>query len=71
MPALHTVDRDVRFFFHDVQKPVHAVRFRHESLHDLFADKMLAVSNIGVFGRERFKDVYDLIVLAREKPDES
>lgn len=70
MPALKTVDRQVSFFVQESQRPLREVRFVHASREDLFADKLLAVCNVGGFGRERFKDVYDLIVLSRDSLDE-
>ncbi|MDD5503088.1 MAG: nucleotidyl transferase AbiEii/AbiGii toxin family protein [Candidatus Thermoplasmatota archaeon] len=69
MPALNTVEKEVAFFVQDAQKPAMPVKFVHASPEDLFADKILATSNIGPFGRERFKDVYDLIVLSGIKPE--
>ncbi|MEM4308560.1 MAG: nucleotidyl transferase AbiEii/AbiGii toxin family protein [Thermoplasmata archaeon] len=64
LPALETNYRLVRLFVQNMEKTVQPVKIHHESVEDLFADKILAVSNIGPFGRERFKDVYDLIVLS-------
>lgn len=50
MPALKTVDRQVGFFVQESQRPLHEV---HASREDLFADKLLAVCNVGGFGRKR------------------
>ncbi len=69
MPALKIVEKDIALFVQDAQKPVRNVKFAHASPEDLFADKILATGNIGPFGRERFKDVYDLIVLSGIKPE--
>lgn len=64
LPAIRTEHKTVNFFVQKEQKPAYELRFIHASIEDLFADKILAVSNIGPFGRERFKDIYDLIILS-------
>jgi len=60
LPAIKKVMKPVEFFITEVA-PVNAVVFPHESIEDLIADKLLATNEHT--GRERFKDVYDLMIL--------
>ncbi len=60
LPAIKKVMKPVEFFITEVA-PLNAVVFPHESIEDLIADKLLATNEHT--GRERFKDVYDLMVL--------
>jgi predicted nucleotidyltransferase component of viral defense system len=69
LPALSIIDREVDLFVNDLIRPISEVVFPHSSKGDLLADKVVATSNVGVFGRERFKDIYDLGSLFRYGPD--
>ncbi len=60
LPAIKKVMKPVVFFITEVA-PVNVVVFPHESIEDLIVDKLLATNEHT--GRERFKDVYDLMVL--------
>ncbi len=61
LPAVKKVLKPVEFFIMDEAMPVEAVVFPHSSIEDLIADKIMATEEHT--GRERFKDVYDLMVL--------
>jgi predicted nucleotidyltransferase component of viral defense system len=61
LPAIKKVVKPVEFFIADEASPGEAVVFPHESIEDLIADKIMATEEHT--GRERFKDIYDLIVL--------
>lgn len=63
MPAMETLRRHPDLFIHEYERPNANIIVPMESPGDLFADKILTVCNVGGFGRERFKDVYDLIVM--------
>lgn len=63
MPAMESVLKGPDFFINDHEKPGTEIQVRMESPADLFADKILATCNVGGFGRERFKDIYDLLVM--------
>ena len=67
LPAVKKIKKEPRFFITDYQKPKAKIKFCHSSIEDLVVDKILATSNIGPFGRERFKDAYDLGMLFRNK----
>jgi len=67
LPAIKTVRRPVSFFVCEEVRPKHRVLFPHASVEDLVADKVLATRQRS--GRERFKDVYDLMVLLGLRPD--
>jgi predicted nucleotidyltransferase component of viral defense system len=60
LPAIKKIMKPVEFFITEVV-PLNEVLFPHESIEDLIVDKLLATNENT--GRERFKDVYDLIVL--------
>jgi len=64
LPAIKSEKKDIRFFITEHQKPCSEVEFLISSAEDLFADKILATCSSGHFGRERFKDVYDMLVLS-------
>lgn len=66
LPAIKKVMKPVEFFITEVA-PFKAVVFPHESIEDLIADKLLATNEHT--GRERFKDVYDLMVLLNLRHD--
>ncbi len=63
MPALEPLTLPVRFFPQSRLTPREEVKVPTSSVHDLVADKILATTRHDGFGRERFKDVYDLIAL--------
>lgn len=69
LPAVKTVKRPVSFFICEKVKPRRRVLFPHSSIEDLVADKLLATRQGS--GRERFKDVYDLMVMLELRPDSS
>ncbi|MBU4492192.1 MAG: nucleotidyl transferase AbiEii/AbiGii toxin family protein, partial [Euryarchaeota archaeon] len=53
--------KPVEFFITDEALPGEAVVFPHASIEDLVVDKIMATEEHT--GRERFKDIYDLMVL--------
>lgn len=61
LPAIKKVVKPVEFFIAGEAAPGEAVVFPHESIEDLIADKIMATEEHT--GRERFKDIYDLMVL--------
>ncbi len=61
LPAIKKVVKPVEFFIAGEAVPREAVVFPHESIEDLIADKIMATEEHT--GRERFKDIYDLIIL--------
>ena len=63
LPALEASTQDVAFFTQPRLQPDHVVTIRRASAPDLVADKILATTRHDGFGRQRFKDVYDLIAL--------
>ena len=65
LPAIEIVKKVPRFFIMDHQRPKIKFKRNHSSAEDLIVDKILATSMIGSFGRERFKDVYDLGMLSK------
>jgi predicted nucleotidyltransferase component of viral defense system len=67
LPAVKKIKKEPRFFIMDYQKPRYKIKLKHSSAEDLVVDKILATSNIGPFGRERFKDAYDLGMLFKNK----
>ncbi|MCK4614780.1 MAG: nucleotidyl transferase AbiEii/AbiGii toxin family protein [Thermoplasmata archaeon] len=69
LPALNPIRKVPGFFIFEHQKPLKQVRIMHSGIEDLIADKTLALSMVGPFGRERFKDVYDLAMLLEREFD--
>lgn len=63
LPALKPCLKNPEFFIFDHEKPKKSGKILHSSIEDLIADKILALSMVGPFGRERFKDVYDLAMI--------
>lgn len=63
LPALQSRTTEVAFFTQPRFLPDHAVQATRASSSDLVADKILATTRHDGFGRERFKDIYDLIAL--------
>ena len=63
MAALHPTRAEVRFFTQPSFEPRRPVTVTRGSVHDLAADKILATTRHDGFGRERFKDIYDLVAL--------
>ena len=63
LPAISTIRKEPSFLILDHEAPLETCEVIHSSKEDLIADKILATSNVHGFGRERFKDVYDLGVL--------
>jgi len=63
LPALNPFMRIPEFFIFDHVKPRKREKIIHSSIEDLVADKILALSVVEPFGRERFKDVYDLAMI--------
>ncbi len=61
LPAIKKIVKPVVFFIMEEAVPVEMVVFPHSSIEDLIADKIMA-THVHT-GRERFKDVYDLMVL--------
>jgi predicted nucleotidyltransferase component of viral defense system len=61
LPAIKKVIKPVRFFVIEEEAPEEEVIFPHSSIEDLIADKIMATEEHT--GRERFKDIYDLMVL--------
>ncbi len=69
LPAMQTIMKAPEFFILDYQHPKKKVTFNHSSLEDLIVDKILATTVTNTFGRERFKDVYDLGMLLKNDFD--
>ncbi len=69
LPALSPIDKVPEFFILDYQKPKKLINMTHSSKEDLIADKVLATCNVGGFGRERFKDIYDIGMLLKDGYD--
>lgn len=68
LPAISPIMKEPSFLILDHGPPLERYEFIHSSKEDLIADKILATCNVHGFGRERFKDVYDLgILLSIEK----
>jgi len=67
LPAIKTVKKPVDFFIMKYQRPKRKVMVVHSSPEDLIVDKMIAISKANPSHREKFKDVYDLWTLLREK----
>ncbi len=65
LPALETVRKQPYFYIQKYQSPKKVFEIVHLSKEDLIADKILATCNVKGFGRERFKDLYDLGFLLR------
>lgn len=65
LPCLEGMMKEFDPFIFEHQAPVSPARMTHSSPEDLMADKILTTSLIGTFGRERYKDVYDLYQLHR------
>lgn len=65
LPAFRTVKKQPYFFIQKYQTPKKVFEIIHLSKEDLIADKILASCNVEGFGRERFKDIYDLGFLLR------
>lgn len=63
MPALRSSLEEVVFFPQIRFQPVIPVRAERSSIEDLVGDKILATTRYDGFGRERFKDLYDLVAL--------
>ncbi len=61
LPAIKKVVKPVNFFIADEASPIDVIIFPHASIEDLIADKIMATEEHT--GRERFKDIYDLMVL--------
>lgn len=61
LPAVKKVVKPVEFYIMEEAVPRDVVVFPHSSIEDLIADKIMATEEHT--GRERFKDVYDLMVL--------
>jgi len=69
LPAIKKVTRSVDFFIMKYQRPKRKVMVVHSSPEDLIVDKMVAISSVNPSHREKFKDVYDIWALLREKRD--
>ncbi len=67
LPALKIIDKEPRFFILKYQKMKKKYVYPSSSLEDLIADKILATMEEKEGGRERLKDIYDLMVLFRIK----
>ena len=63
LPAIKPVTKTPAFFIMQFQRPREVFDLIHSSKEDLLADKILATCNVEGFGRERFKDVYDMGLL--------
>lgn len=66
MPAFQENREEIKIFpSRFLSKIDKSYKFNFCSPGDLIADKILTLTQVGYFGRERFKDVYDLIVLVK------
>lgn len=63
LPALRPERVEATFFTQPRFSPRQQVMAVRASIHDLTSDKVLATTRHDGFGRERFKDVYDLVTL--------
>ena len=63
LTAISPIMKEPSFMILDHESPLYTYAITHSSKEDLIADKILATSNVHGFGRERFKDVYDLGIL--------
>ncbi|MGA1822844.1 MAG: nucleotidyl transferase AbiEii/AbiGii toxin family protein [Thermoplasmatota archaeon] len=63
LPAIKPISKDAAFIIVEFERPEFKTNVIHSSVEDLIADKILATCNVHGFGRERFKDVYDLEML--------
>ena len=71
LPAINPVTKEPEFVILGYEKPLSRTVVIHSSIEDLIADKILATCNVHGFGRERFKDVYDLgMILYRDREDD-
>lgn len=70
LPCIRSVKKEFNPFILRYQKPDTTVEVCHSSPEDILVDKILATSNIGPFGRERYKDVYDLLMLSDLEMDD-
>ncbi len=61
LPAIKKVIKPVKFFIMEEAVPGEVIVFPHASIEDLIADKIMATEEHA--GRERFKDIYDLMAL--------
>lgn len=64
LPCVRPIEKMFEPFILGYQTPKTTTQFVHSSPEDMFVDKILTTSNIGDFGRERYKDVYDLYQLS-------
>ena len=65
LPSIKPVTKTPSLFITQFQRPREVFDLVHSSKEDLLADKILASCNVEGFGRERFKDVYDMGFLLR------
>ncbi len=71
LPSVKPVRSEPNFVILKYEKPQFKAEIFHSSVEDLIADKILATCNVHGFGRERFKDVYDLgMILEMERDNE-
>ncbi|MEA3557949.1 MAG: nucleotidyl transferase AbiEii/AbiGii toxin family protein, partial [Candidatus Thermoplasmatota archaeon] len=71
LPAIKPMKMEPDFLVLGYEKPQFRFETIHSSIEDLIADKILATCNVHGFGRERFKDVYDLgMILDLERVNE-
>lgn len=63
LPGIEIRKEKINLFPNEIVKPIKSVTVPIESPGDLIADKILTLTQLGDFGRERLKDVYDLINL--------
>jgi hypothetical protein len=69
LPSIKSVRSEPDFVILVYEKPQFKTEVIHSSIEDLIADKILATCNVHGFGRERFKDVYDLGMIFDLKRD--
>lgn len=69
LPSVKPVRSEPDFVILKYEKPQFKAEVIHSSIEDLIADKILATCNVHGFGRERFKDVYDLGMILDLKRD--
>gem|GEM_PF-3009305 len=69
LPSVKSVRSEPDFVILKYEKPRFKAEVIHSSIEDLIADKILATCNVHGFGRERFKDVYDLGMILDLKRD--
>ena len=65
LPALKTISVEPKLLPHNYLRTAKSITVQIASVGDLICDKLLTITQVGNFGRERIKDIYDLVMLTR------